>query len=1558
MATQLIDEAGTPITDEDGVLIEVEEVGTASIWSHTGIPAGATLETGDTSLYTLGTVMSFATAGTVNGVWFYRTGSESSYFATGRGVGLFRVSDQALLASASGPAESGSGWRYVAFAAPVAVAAGTQYVIAAQAQSYLVASGLLTSSIVAGWITAPASSVSGGNGRLKTAGSLVYPSETFGSGCYFIDVDFSGPVTVSVALSEAPDSVSTVGALAIAGATAATTAGDAVASSGLLSLSAFVASTAAGDTLASAAGGVIAGNLAATERADALAASAGLALAATLASTSAGDTVSAAGSVDHSDGTVAVTTADDTLSATAAIANTGTVAVTTNGDAFSAAAGLLISGAANPLEGADTCAANGGSDAVASLWPHVAAPGSYDADLNDLTGGTVFYFTAPGQITDIWVYRTGQEWWSTGRQVGLYSIAGVLLASGTGGAETAGWNKIALTAPLNVAANTPYVAAALLYTYQSQTGAFSSEVARGAIRAPATDNTALTGSAIGNGRYVYGANLAFPSGIASGVSVFVDVEFTSASASAGALAATEAADVVVAAAGLTISGTLSGIERPDTLVASTSSIAIVSAVERADTLSSAAALAISGSLAALAGVEKPDTLAASSTAGTTYYTRKNGSDSNPGTDASPKLTIGAGLALLQPGDSLIVGDGTWDESGLNASGTAAGGYKTIRAEQKGQAKIVTNGNCFGGVGVSYLIIDGFELTSGSGHGLEMSYSHHIKVLNCTPIGSSNSGISFTQSDFITIDSNEPAANAWASWYSGISIYQCRNLLDDDTPGPRIFIRKNRSHHNFTNSFFTFRSGTSQINVGDVITTPAGVSAVVDRISLSSGSWAAGTAAGQIGVIKRNTTVMAANANLQVGGVTKAVANSGYSGGPFTDGNGLICDDWQNNQISLVVITFSGGSTRIKPLDTITVPLSTGGTATYTVDFVERTSGTWAGANAAGRIGLYGTAGIADSAIASTYPVTVGGAVKVGGATVATVAAVRTAKENPPNYQFGAIVEDNVCYANGAKGIQIAWAENCVVRNNTTFGNNLDLANTGTWRGDTSVQDSPGTYLVNGIAWKSTAHASNADINVAGTVSTSGTVVASYLTRNAAPVLNDAGSYTNGGGNQWGVDPQFIDPANGNFHLNTGSPAINAGTSAYGFAETDIEGSGRTASTINLGAFEAVPGSLGAFAVTEARDLVAANGALALSATLATTEAPDALAARGDTSGAVGVTEAADTLTAGALLVISGSVTATEVPDAGSSAAGLAIAGSLVLTEARDAVTSTGAQDAEAVFGSLAVAERGDTAAGVGVLPISGTASLSEAPDGLTALAAVVALTGYVAVTEARDAADGRGALEIAGRLTTTEAPDTLVVAVDPSVVGFLTVIEGGDGLFAAGEIAGVAIARLVVEDGTGIATANSYASIEALQIDCARRGIEIPSGDVAGALIRATEWLDGRYGRRYPGVQRLGRAQGLEWPRANASDRRGNPLPEDAVPRWVVQATILAALHELRSPGALYPQPTAGGVILKRRKVGPIEVEYDTSRASATLKLDFTAIDDVLASLLVDPITTAAWAWR
>ncbi len=58
---------------------------------------------------------------------------------------------------------------------------------------------------------------------------------------------------------------------------------------------------------------------------------------------------------------------------------------------------------------------------------------------------------------------------------------------------------------------------------------------------------------------------------------------------------------------------------------------------------------------------------------TDYYVATTGSNGNPGTLASPKLTITAGLALLSAGDTLYIRGGTYDERLSNVTSNIPGG---------------------------------------------------------------------------------------------------------------------------------------------------------------------------------------------------------------------------------------------------------------------------------------------------------------------------------------------------------------------------------------------------------------------------------------------------------------------------------------------------------------------------------------------------------------------------------------------------------------------------------------------------------------------------------------------------------------------------------------------------------------------------------------------------------------------------------------------------------------------------------------------------------------------
>ncbi len=153
---------------------------------------------------------------------------------------------------------------------------------------------------------------------------------------------------------------------------------------------------------------------------------------------------------------------------------------------------------------------------------------------------------------------------------------------------------------------------------------------------------------------------------------------------------------------------------------------------------------------------------------------------------------------------------------------------------------------------------------------------------------------------------------------------------------------------------------------------------------------------------------------------------------------------------------------------------------------------------------------------------------------------------------------------------------------------------------------------------------------------------------------------------------------------------------------------------------------------------------------------------------------------------------------------------------------------------------------------------------------------------------------------------------------------------------------MVVEDGTGLPLADSYASEDFLDDYVDDRGLTLASGDAETALIRASAAIDARYAGAYPGYRLAGRSQGLEWPRQNAWDAQGWLIRDDAVPIEVMQATCEAALRELAEPGSMMPDLKRGGAIQSVR-AGSVAVTY---AANATATTTFTIIDGLMAPIL------------
>ena len=146
-----------------------------------------------------------------------------------------------------------------------------------------------------------------------------------------------------------------------------------------------------------------------------------------------------------------------------------------------------------------------------------------------------------------------------------------------------------------------------------------------------------------------------------------------------------------------------------------------------------------------------------------------------------------------------------------------------------------------------------------------------------------------------------------------------------------------------------------------------------------------------------------------------------------------------------------------------------------------------------------------------------------------------------------------------------------------------------------------------------------------------------------------------------------------------------------------------------------------------------------------------------------------------------------------------------------------------------------------------------------------------------------------------------------------------------------------------------YGSIEGANAYHLARGntawLPSPDDGKEAALIRASTWIDGIYGGRFPGTRTNGRDQALAWPRTGAVDREGYELPVDEVPREVEQAAYEAALREFVAPGSLSPDYTpASGV--KSETVGPISVTYRDGVTLDGYRPIATAVDDLLFPLL------------
>ncbi|HJZ37720.1 MAG TPA: DUF4082 domain-containing protein, partial [Solirubrobacterales bacterium] len=501
----------------------------------------ATVDSGDSGSVELGVKFNSETAGTIEGIRFYKAATN-----TGTHVGTLWTSTGEKLAEATFTGETASGWQQVKFATPVPIAANTTYVAGylAPAGHYSDNGPSLEAAVSNGPLHAIASGSTGGNGVYAYGAGVTFPKESFNGTNYWVDVLFAPPAPPSV-----PGAPTGVTATANPGTATikwtAPTTGGAPTSYTVTPYKAGVAQTPK----------TITGTPPATETTIS-----GLTAGASYTFTVQAAGVSGSGAVSAQSSPITIpsgATAPAAPTAVTASPRNAAVVVswaapndggspitgykvtafegatelgfaTVSGSSTSTTVESLTNGVGYTFKVAATNAVGTGA---ASATSNTAMPRltlleqltPATADVNDpgpVVLGVRFNSSVAGKIYGVRFYKAAAN---TGpHTVALWDTSGGVLASATATSETeSGWQEVLFASPVTINANTDYVAG-----YLSPKGHYS--VTGGGFAAAVT-NGPLTGVADGaksNGLYTYSSTLTFPNSSFGSANYFVDVIFT------------------------------------------------------------------------------------------------------------------------------------------------------------------------------------------------------------------------------------------------------------------------------------------------------------------------------------------------------------------------------------------------------------------------------------------------------------------------------------------------------------------------------------------------------------------------------------------------------------------------------------------------------------------------------------------------------------------------------------------------------------------------------------------------------------------------------------------------------------------------------------------------------------------------------------------------------------------------------------------------------------------------------------------------------------------------
>ena len=150
-------------------------------------PTGSILKN-DGSALALGVKFSASSNGYITGLRFYKASGN-----TGTHMGQLYTLSGTLLAEASFTNETSSGWQQVNLTNPVAVSAGTVYIVSYHSSdgNYSTTNNYFTSAVVNGPLRGLADGENGGNGLYRYNATPVVPNGTYLASNYWVDVEFN-----------------------------------------------------------------------------------------------------------------------------------------------------------------------------------------------------------------------------------------------------------------------------------------------------------------------------------------------------------------------------------------------------------------------------------------------------------------------------------------------------------------------------------------------------------------------------------------------------------------------------------------------------------------------------------------------------------------------------------------------------------------------------------------------------------------------------------------------------------------------------------------------------------------------------------------------------------------------------------------------------------------------------------------------------------------------------------------------------------------------------------------------------------------------------------------------------------------------------------------------------------------------------------------------------------------------------------------------------------------------------------------------------------------------